>query len=121
MECFCKGAILGMVAGVCVGAIIVAKNKKLSNKINQGVEVAEEKIKEIKDGLEEKFNSDEQTECKACDCGQVYDNYASYGSDSNSNISKNNFSKKDKKWLDIANNLCYYGLVKLLQEYLWKL
>ena len=95
MENFCKGVIFGMIAGSCVGAVVVAKNKKLSNKIKEGLVTAEGKIKEIKDNLEDKMND--------CNCGQNQlcgnQNYSSYSSDNsekNTDFSKNNFSKKNK-------------------------
>ena len=97
MECFCKGVIFGMIAGVCVGAIVVAKNKKLSNKISDGVEVAEEKIKEIKEGLEDKFNSTATKEFSTSESMQGYGNREDFTTKFESGISNNNFSKKDKK------------------------
>ena len=96
MECFCKGAVLGMLAGVCVGAIVVAKNKKLSNKLNEGLVIAEEKFKEIKDNLEDKM-SQGQCECDNCDCVSGDYNSMSFATESDSGNFKNNFSKKDKK------------------------
>ena len=95
MENFCKGVVFGMLAGACVGAIVVAKNKKLSNKIKEGLVTAEGKIKEIKDSLEDKMND--------CACGQDsgcasrnYDNCYSDNSERNTDLVKNNFSKKNK-------------------------
>ena len=49
MENYCRGVLFGMLAGVCVGAIVVAKNKKLSKKINEGFDLAVEKVEDIKD------------------------------------------------------------------------
>ena len=79
MENFCKGLVFGMIAGTCVGAIIVARNKKLSKKLNQGLDITEEKIKETKEALEEKLN---MGECCEGSCDE--------------NIANNNFSKKNK-------------------------
>ena len=31
MDCFCKGAFVGVITGMVAGAIIVSKNKNLSN------------------------------------------------------------------------------------------
>lgn len=95
MENFCKGVIFGMIAGACVGAVVVAKNKKLSNKIKQGLDSAETKIMEIKENLEDKMSERS--------CGQE-SNYASQNSnnccpgenENNMSFSKNNFSKKNK-------------------------
>ncbi len=79
MKNFCEGILWGMLAGVCVGAVIVAKNKKLSKKIKDGLDVTEEKIMETKEALEEKL-------CESS-CGFG-------GSDDKSQ--NNNFSKKNK-------------------------
>lgn len=95
MENFCKGLAWGMLAGVCVGAIVVAKNKKLSNKVKEGVSMAEEKFQEVKNSLDDKI-SEISCECggtvnsenQNCDCGS--------NSDNTREIAKNNFSKKNK-------------------------
>lgn len=92
---FCKGAAIGMLAGVAVGAIIVAKNKKLSNKLKQGVDAAEDKFMEVKNSLEDKINE------LACDCGGGNSSSNSSGNSSqdgqnNAENMKNNFSKKNK-------------------------
>lgn len=79
MEHFCKGMLWGALVGTCVGAIIVAKNKKLSHKLRDGLEVTEEKIKETKQVLEEKL----------CDGGPNY-------CDCDEKSHNNNFSKKNK-------------------------
>lgn len=94
MENFCKGLVFGMLAGCAVGSIVVAKNKKLSKKLNEGLTTAEGKIKEVKENLEEKLS-----ENSACDCpdnpsgskGNCECNYTE-----TENYSKNNFSKKNK-------------------------
>ena len=60
---FCKGVAYGMVAGVCVGAIIVAKNKKLANQIKSKMQTAETKLMDAKEMIEEKFQeAQEQSE-----------------------------------------------------------
>ena len=79
MEKFCKGMLWGVVVGTCVGAIIVAKNKKLSRKLKDGLEVTGDKIKETKQILEEKLNQDD-------DCFDSCDE----------KFQNNNFSKKNK-------------------------
>lgn len=92
---FCKGIMLGAIAGICVGAIVVAKNKKLSNKLKEGLTTAEGKIKEIKQDIEEKINSETcgcgsencSPESENCDCGEE---------SCDCNEPKNNFSKKNK-------------------------
>ena len=79
MENFCKGMLWGVLVGTCVGAVIVARNKKLSKKLNQGLDVAEEKIMETKQALEEKLSED------GCGFGSCDDR-----------SQNNNFSKKNK-------------------------
>ena len=79
MKNFCEGLLWGVLIGTCIGSVIVAKNKKLSKKLKDGIDVAEEKIMETKQALEEKL-SDEGCRFGACD-------------DKSQN---NNFSKKNK-------------------------
>lgn len=57
MENLCKGMIFGFMAGMVVGAVVVAKNKKLAVKIKDGTEMAETKIEEAKDMIKEKFEN----------------------------------------------------------------
>ena len=40
--------------------IIVAKNKKLANKLKSGIETAEDKLKEVKEDLQEKLSKDDK-------------------------------------------------------------
>lgn len=85
MEEFLKGAMLGMVAGVCVGACIVAKNKRLANKLKAGITTAEEKLKEVKDDLQEKFSKDDcELNCHNFECVE------------SENLRNKDFSKKNK-------------------------
>ena len=95
MGYFCKGVLIGMAAGVCVGAIVVAKNKKLSNKLKEGLVTAEGKIKEIKDNLSDKINefSCESSNCNCCAEGDFSNGF---GQENNEIQQKNNFSKKNK-------------------------
>lgn len=95
MECFCKGVLVGMIAGVCIGAVIVAKNKKLSNKIKDGLDTAEGKIKEIKEDLEDKFTQNSCDENEFCYCATSSENM-NYKAEQERNPVKNNFSKKNK-------------------------
>ncbi len=62
MENFCKGVVFGMMLGVAVGAVVVAKNKKLAVKIKDGVSQAETKLKEAKDMIEEKIEESQENE-----------------------------------------------------------
>lgn len=95
MECFCKGVLVGMIAGVCVGAIIVARNKKLANKLNQGLDVAEDKIKDIKEDLEDKLSQNSASDNGYCYCGTSNES-TNYKPEQEANLPKNNFSKKNK-------------------------
>lgn len=79
MKNFCEGLLWGTLIGTCVGAVIVAKNKKLSKKLKDGLEVTEEKIMETKQALEEKLSDND---CRFGSCDDKSQN--------------NNFSKKNK-------------------------
>ncbi len=57
---FCKGALFGMAVGVCVGAVVVAKNKKLANKIKSCMQSTETKLMDAKDMIEEKIQEAEE-------------------------------------------------------------
>lgn len=84
MEDFLKGMLWGAGIGLAVGAISVAKNRKLAKKINDGMNMAEEKLVEAKDLIEEKIE-----DCKEkCDESQEY----CCGDEL-----KREFSKKSKK------------------------
>ena len=54
MENFCKGLLLGMMTGILVGAVAVAKNRKLSGMVKEKTEVIEKKISDITEKLKEK-------------------------------------------------------------------
>ena len=47
MEDFIKGSLMGIAAGMIIGGIVVAKNKKLASKIRDGLNKAEDKIQEV--------------------------------------------------------------------------
>lgn len=79
MKNFCEGLLWGTLIGTCVGAVIVAKNRKLSRKLRDGLDVAEEKIIETKQALEEKLSDG------CCEFGECDDK-----------TQNNNFSKKNK-------------------------
>lgn len=55
MENYCRGAMLGLVSGMVIGGIIVAKHKNLAAKIRKGLGLAEEKMQEAKEFIEEKI------------------------------------------------------------------
>lgn len=60
MENFCRGMGWGVALGVCIGGIIVAKNRRLANKIKEGLSDMEDKIEEAKDNIAEKL---QETDC----------------------------------------------------------
>ena len=72
MENFCKGLTWGLAAGMVAGAIIVSKNKTLSNKIRRGMGIAEEKMQEAKEFIEEKIDeSKKEFGCEQdCNCSE---------------------------------------------------
>ncbi len=93
MEEFLKGAMLGMLAGVCVGAVIVAKNRKLAGKLKEGLSTAEDKLKEVKEDLQEKFSEDgcdclsgDSKASDDCKCDEMNSNFG--GSQGNKDFSK---------------------------------
>ena len=86
MENYCRGLLLGMVAGACIGMVVVARNKKLSKKINEGYEMAMDKAEDIKEAIEDK----KETDCfNSSKSGECYENY-------DEKDDKNNFYKKPK-------------------------
>ncbi len=85
MKDFIKGLAFGAVVGMAVGAVVVAKNKKLASKIKEGMSTAEEKLKEAKTNLEEKLGE--------CDCNENGDEYCDCLNESNNEM---NFSDKEK-------------------------
>lgn len=73
MENFCNGMIWGLAVGAVIGSIVVAKNKKLSSKIRKGLGIAEEKMQEAKDFIDEKVE-EIKCECKESeDCDDKSD------------------------------------------------
>ena len=91
MENYCRGLLLGMFAGACIAAVVVAKNKKLSKKINDGVDMAVEKVDELKQNIEDKKEDDCIFGCSS-DSGC----FSSERQNSSSENDKNNFYKKAK-------------------------
>ncbi len=85
MKDFIKGLAFGVVVGMTVGAVIVAKNKKLASKIKEGMSTAEEKLKEAKNNLEEKLGE--------CDCNASEEEYCNCLDKSDNEI---NFLDKEK-------------------------
>lgn len=96
MENFCKGTMLGLVSGIMIGGIIVAKNKNLASKIKKGLGIAEEKMQEVKEFATEKIE-ETKAECKA-DCGCDDNSNSSMQTDTNLNKDSQNkdFNKKYK-------------------------
>ena len=73
MEDFIKGSLIGIAAGMIIGGVIVAKNKKIAGKIRDGIKKAEEKMQEVKEDLQEKMQDDDcifasNTDFKECEC-----------------------------------------------------
>lgn len=66
MKEFLIGSLIGTAAGLIVGGVMVAKNKQLSNKINDGTNKAQQKIQELKDSICQKL--------KGCECGDNSNN-----------------------------------------------
>lgn len=94
MEDFIKGAMLGMVVGAGIGAVCIAKNKKLANKIKDGLTTAEGKLKEAKENLQEKMescdcSSSENSSSNDCNCSEQ----SFMGSETDK---QKDFSKKNK-------------------------
>lgn len=99
MEDYCKGAMLGLVSGMIIGGIIVAKHKNLASKIRKGLGFAEEKMQEAKEFVEEKieetkmeFSSDKSK------CGECFDDCLSEKSnfDKLKESANKDFGKKSK-------------------------
>ena len=65
MENFCRGVGFGMIAGLIIGGIAVAKNRKLAGKIREGLSNAEDKFEEVKDNIAEKLQES--------DCSCIFD------------------------------------------------
>ena len=86
MENYCKGLLFGMFAGACIGMVVVARNKKLCKKINEGYEMAVDKVEDIKEVIEEKKENDIFGSSKSGEC---------YGN-CDEKDDKNNFYKKPK-------------------------
>ena len=99
MENYCRGAMLGLVSGMVIGGIIVAKHKNLATKIRKGLGIAEEKMQEAKEFIEEKieeskmeFSSDNNAsgDCYG-DCNTEKSNF-----DKLKDCSNKDFGKKSK-------------------------
>lgn len=96
MENFCKGLTWGLVAGMVAGSIIVAKNKNLSSKIRKGLGIAEEKMQEAKEFVEEKIEeTKKEFGCEKGDCVGGYDkcqeeksNFDALKNDANKDLNK---------------------------------
>ena len=92
MENFCKGVTFGLISGMVIGGIVVAKNKNLAQKIKKGLGIAEEKMQEAKEFVEEKVE-EIKSECKS-------DNEPCYSCDSKMSFSESqtnkDFGKKSK-------------------------
>lgn len=56
MKEFFVGSLIGAVAGMCIGGIVVSKNKKLSCKINETVDKLDKKLSKAKENIEQKLD-----------------------------------------------------------------
>lgn len=78
MENFCKGLVLGITAGMIIGAVAVAKNKSLSSMVKQKADMVEKKVSEVSDVIKDKIEeSGKQADCSQSSdssCGQSGDN-----------------------------------------------
>lgn len=71
MKEFLIGSIIGVSIGFVTGGILVARNKKLSKKINDGIDMAEDKLKDAKESLEKKLKNckiGEDKKSENCEC-----------------------------------------------------
>ena len=98
MEEYCRGAMLGLVSGMVIGGIIIAKNKSLASKIRKGLGIAEEKMQEAKEFIEEKIEEtkmefESKGVCDDCcdDCSDEKSNF-----DKLKDSSNKDFAKKSK-------------------------
>lgn len=89
MENFCKGVTFGLVTGMVIGGIVVAKNKNFAYKIRKGLGIAEEKMQEAKEFVEEKVE-EIKTECKSNNesCGSCEQKMDFVNSQSNKDFGK---------------------------------
>ncbi len=98
MENYCRGAMLGLVSGMVIGGIIVAKHKNFAAKIRKGLGIAEEKMQEAKEFIEEKIEEtkvelESKGVCDDCssDCFSEKSNF-----DKLKDSSNKDFGKKSK-------------------------
>lgn len=99
MENFCRGMCWGIAAGLVVGGIVVAKNKNLSSKIRKGLGIAEEKMQEAKEFIEEKIEETKmEFSSDNCAGGDCYENGCNEKSnfDKLKDCSNKDFGKKSK-------------------------
>ncbi len=69
MENYCRSAMLGLVSGMVIGGILVAKHKNLAAKIRKGLGIAEEKMQEAKEFIEEKIEETKMEFSSDCSAG----------------------------------------------------
>ena len=91
MENFCRGVGWGLVTGVIIGGVMVAKNKELSKKIRKGLGIAEEKMQEAKEFIEEKI--EESKKEFGCEQGDCSSSNSGCGEKSNFDCLKNGMEK----------------------------
>ena len=98
MENYCRGAMLGLVSGMVIGGIIVAKHKNLAAKIRKGLGIAEEKMQEAKEFIEEKIEETKMEFEGKGECGGSYEDCCTEKSnfDKLKETSNKDFNKKYK-------------------------
>ena len=65
MKEFLIGSLIGSSIGLIVGSVMVARNKKLSKKITEGIDSIEQKMRDAKQKLNKKLD-----ECRFCEESQ---------------------------------------------------
>ena len=91
MDNYCRGAMLGLISGMVIGGIIVAKHKNLAAKIRKGLGIAEEKMQEAKEFIEEKIEESKmEFESKGLceDCSNERSNFDKLKDSSNKDFGK---------------------------------
>ena len=87
MDCFCKGTIVGLITGMVVGAIVVSKNKNLSNMIKEKSEICSKKISKVASKLKDSFSNNDNDssetchEVNHCECQDNFSSQPKYGQD----------------------------------------
>ena len=57
MKCFCKGAIVGMIAGSIVTAVAISKDKNFYNMVKDKVDIASKKVSKFTENMKKKIEN----------------------------------------------------------------